>query len=321
MSHREKSDTSSAISEAIRAKRERKVGIAEDIATLEASLLADIEAFDLDAAERQARREESTSSGAGMSDASLVFPEIVPASVPRQPSVKPVVVAEAPALPSLKLDSGSLLGQLRHQADLRQRELNSAVAERTSANEAIDLALKHLFFYLHDFVQQLNIVKPAIPRDYRLLDPYVVNQLAWQEGFADYRTQSQAAGALVELVTFSYRLIGAGLPIVQRDGPAVERFRAMLFDYGLPFTCKEFKNERSYVERAEFQIRSEISVSARWRADFGKGLLILETRNLERLGSAVYTVRPAAIDHALLESFGRLVLGQPNQFRELANRQ
>jgi len=169
-------------------------------------------------------------------------------------------------------------------------------------------------------VQQLNIVKPAIPRDYPLLEQYVLNQVAWQEGFADYRTQSQSAGALVELVIFSYRLIGAGLPVVERDGPMVERFRAMLFDYGLPFSCKEFKNERSYVERAEFHIRSEISVSARWRADFAKGIVLLETRNLERLGSAVYTIRPQDIDHPLLEAFGRLVPGQANQFRELAKR-
>jgi hypothetical protein len=319
MGHPDKSDTSSAISDAIRAKRERKSGLAEDIASLEASLLADIEAFDLDAAERRAQREQNTSSAAGMSDPSLVFPEIAPASVAPRPSSAP---ATAPTVdPVYPAESGSLLDQLRRQAERRQRELHTALAERTSTNEAIDQALKHLFFYLHDFVQQLNIVKPAIPRDYPLLEKYVLSQLAWQEGFADYRTQSQSAGALVELVTFSYRLVGAGLPVIERDGPAVERFRAMIFDFGLPFTCKEFKNERSYVERAEFHIRSELSVSARWRADFANGLLILETRNLERLGSIVYSIAPTAIDQALLEGFGRLVLGQPNRFRDLAKRQ
>lgn len=319
MSQPEKPDTASIISEAIRAKRERRSGIAEELASLEASLLVDIETFDLDAAERQARREENTSGAAGMSDPALVFPEIVPASVPRRPKAAPG--AEPPPQVELKLDdNASLLGQLKQQAEQVQREKHKALAEHTSTNEAIDQALKHLFFYLHDFVQQLNIVKPAIPRDFPLLEQYVLNQLAWQEGFADYRTQSQSAGALVELVIFSYRLTGAGLPVVERDGPGVERFRAMLFDYGLPFDCKEFKNERSYVERAEFHIRSEISVSARWRANFAKGVVLLETRNLERLGSTVYTIRPQGIDHPLLEAFGRLVLGQPNQFRELANR-
>jgi hypothetical protein len=318
MSNTGKSETASAISDAIRAKRERKTGIADDIASLEASLLADIEAFDLDAAERQARREQSTSVGAGMSDPSLVFPEIVPDSAPHQPKEKPVVTPASE--PELKIEGGSLLGQLRQQAEIRQRELHSAVAERTLVNELIDQALKRVFFYLHDFVQQLNIVKPAIPRDYPLLEHYLLNQLSWQEGFADYRTQSQSAGALVELVTFTYRLNGVGLPVIERHGPAIERFRTMLFDYGLPFDCKEFKNQRSYVERAEFLIRSEVSVSARWRADFANGLLILETRNLERLGSAVYSIRPQLVDMPLLEEFGRLVIGQANRFRELVSR-
>ena len=180
--------------------------------------------------------------------------------------------------------------------------------------------MKHLFFYLHDIVQQLNIVKPSIPHEFLVVDRCVLKQLAWQEGFADYRTQSQSAGALIELVTFTYRLVGAGLPIIEREGSGVDRLRAQLFDFGLPFTCKEFKNARSYVERAEFQVSSELSVSARWRADFDNHRVILETRNLERLGSAVFPIAPEAVDQALLEAFGRLVLGQPNQFRELARR-
>ena len=49
-------------------------------------------------------------------------------------------------------------------------------------------------------------------------------------------------------------------------------------------------------------------------------MISLETRNLERLGRALYSVRPQAVDQALLDDFGRLVLGQPNRFRELAKR-
>lgn len=319
MSNPNNPDTSSIIADAIRAKRDRKTTIVDDIASLEASLLADIEAFDLDAAERQARREQGTNTGAGMVDSSLVFPEIVPVAAPHLTTASQT--SGNATLPEPPIEGGGLLGQLRQQAEIRQREMHSAIAERTSGNETIDQALKRVFFYLHDFVQQLNIVKPVIQRDYPLIEQYVVNQLSWLEGFSDYRTQSQSAGALVELVTFTYRLNGAGLPVIERDGPAVERFRALLFDFGLPFDCKEFKNQRSYVERAEFLIRSDISVSARWRADFANGLVILETRNLERLGSAVYTIRPQCIDLPLLEEFGRLAIGQPNRFRELANRQ
>jgi len=319
MTKPEKSDKAFAVSEAIRAKRERKTLLVEDMAAFEASLLADIEAFDLDAAQRRLRGEECVKSGAGMIDAGLVFPDIVPDRMPRKPTAHQPT--EKPVQPELGLDGSHLLGQLRQQAELRRLELHAALADRTSVNEQIDQALKHLFFFLHDFVQQLNIVKPAIPRDFVLLEKYAINQLVWLEGFADYRTQSQSVGALVELVTFTCRLSGNGVPIIEKEGTAIERFRHILFDYGLPFTCKEFKNERSYVERAEFEIGSEISVSARWRADFTRGVLILETRNLERLGSAVFTIHPQFVDYALLDDFGRLLLGQANRFRELARRE
>ena len=322
MSNSEKTGPISVILDAIRAKRERKTGTLKEIAELEASLLADIDAFDLDAAERRARREYLANSGAGMTAPTLVFPEIAPArpatkpAEPQPPKTKPV----APTVDVKPKIGSSLLDQLRHRAEIRQREIHSELAERSSINEAIDQALKHLFFYLHELVQQLNIIKPEIPRDYPLIEQFELNQLNWQEGFADYRTQSQSAGALVELVTFSYHLNGGTTLHIERDGPSVDRFRAMIFDFGLPFTYKEFKNERSYVERAEFDIRSDVSVSARWRADFSKGVISLETRNLERLGSALYSVRPQAVDQALLDDFGRLVLCQPNRFRELAKR-
>ena len=324
MSNSEKTGPLSTILEAIRAKRERKTGTGQDIAELEASLIADIEAFDLDAAERRARREYLANSGAGMTDPTLVFPEIAPARPAAKPAQAKPIEAKAPE-PATKKESApelgsSFLDQLRQRAEVRQREIHSALAERSSINEAIDQALKHLFFYLHELVQQLNIIKPEIPRDYPLIEQFELNDLVWQEGFADYRTQSQSAGALVELVTFSYHLNASNTLHIERDGPSVERFRAMLFDFGLPFTYKEFKNERSYVERAEFEIRSDVSVSARWRADFSKGVIVLETRNLERLGSALYSLRPQVVDQALLDDFGRLILGQPNRFRELAKR-
>lgn len=322
MSNSKKLDQHSIILEAIRAKRERRSVMAEDIAALEASLLADIENFDLDAAERQAQRDSALGSVGGASNPQRGIQNAArtPAEAAPPPTKSIPVEPRPMPIPEAKAADGSLLAQLRQQAEMRQREIHSELAERSSLNESIDQALKNLFFYLHDLVQQLNILKPGIPRDYPLVEHHVLNRLAWQEGFADYRTQTQSAGALVELVSFSYRLSGGNALTIERDGPAVERFRAMLFDFGLPFSCKEFKNERRYVERCEFEIRNDISVTARWRADFGKGLIILETRNLERLGGAFYTVQPRALDQALLEDFARLVLGQPNHFRELAKR-
>ena len=324
MSQSEKPAESSKILDAIRAKRERRSSLVGDIADLEAALIADIETFDLNEAERLARREQLANMVGGMSDASLAFPKIVPAGTVRHLDRRQGAVQgddDGGQNPQRILEGSSLLGQLRHQAAVRQGELHTELAERTASNNALDQALRYMFFYLHDLVQQLNIVKPAIPRDYTAAGDAVFKYLVWQEGFADYRTQSQAAGAMGELVTLSYQLASPLAFTVERDGPAVERLRAALFDYGLQFSCKEFKNERSYVERAEFQIGGQIGVSARWKADFANGTLTLESRNLERFGSVVHAmIRPESVDQALLDEFGRLLLALPNRFRELARR-
>lgn len=320
MSKQDTPDSSSVILRAIQAKRDRSTERTTDIAAFESALLADIETFDLDAAAKLASQDHAKASSAGLSDPTLVFPEISPNRVSASP-VSSKAGHTPVDLATLKVENrGGLLGQLRQQADVRQRELHSAMAQRTSSNVAIDQALNYLFFYLHDFVQQLNIVKPEVSREYVLLEALTLKQLSWQEGFSDYRKQSQSDGALIELVTFSYSLSGPGTIIVEREGLAIERFRTQLFDFGLQFTCKEFRNQRRFVERAEFEIQPQLSVNARWKADFDKGVLILETRNLERLGSAIFTISPLYLDDALLDEFGRMILGQPNRFRELAKR-
>lgn len=318
MSQTKKGETAHAIGEALRARQQPRGQadnrIADEIAALEASLLADIESFDIDAALRAA---ETPAAAVAAPAPANNFPEIVPASPIRRPqAASPGPVASA--APELQLDDSGLLGQLRRQAAQRQREEQDAQVERAANSEAIDKALKRCFFFLHDLVQQLNIVKPAIPRQFPLTEAQALNNLSWQEGFADYRSQSQSAGALVELVSFTCQLSGPGDLVVEReDGVAVERFRSQLFDCGLPFTVREFKNARHYVERAEFRIRPQLSVNVRWRADFDSGRVVIETRNFERLGNALLSIAPDRIDQALLDEFGRLLLAQPNRFREL----
>lgn len=320
MNKLDKKETSNTILEAIRAKRDNRTSNADEIARIEESLIADIEAFDLDAAERNARRDNITHSATGKANPGISFPKILPAGEAFHQKKKSATQAASNATSVNAQPATSLLDQLRQQASSRQREINSAAIERTVINEAIDNALQQLFSFLHELVQQLNIVKPEIPRRYLLIDRHEIGEMNWQDGFADYRTQPQSAGAMVELVTFTYQLSAPEIISIGRDALVVERFRTLLFDYGLQSSCKEIRNERRYIERAEFSVKSQLSVSARWRADFSQGRIILETRNLERLGNINYIVRPEQIDQGFLDEFGRMVLGHPNRFRDLVQR-
>lgn len=324
MSHPDKKEASSAILQAIRAKSESKTTTIQEIAQLEEALLADIEAFDLDTAEKNAHLEHL--SHISRSNYNLAFPEIVPVNLektlaqkPRHEQVGGPVSASKPPPPEISMGT-SLLAQLRDQAAKRQLEQLSADVVRNTSNEAIDQSLRQIFSYLHELVLQLNIVKPEIQRAYPLTNHHELNQFNWQEGFADYRNQSQSAGALVELTSLTYQLKAPNPVFITCNELLVERFRTKLFDYGLQFACKEFRNERHHVERAEFEIKTQLNVSARWRADFAHGKIILETRNLERLGAMNYQLSPEQVTPHLLDEFGRMVLGHGNQFRALLRR-
>lgn len=297
----------------------KRSNIADDIAALEASLHFDIEAFDLELAEasRKPSPIRSFTPPAAPQPGLVTSPKPVPTS-PATPVASPTPGTAAPA--ATTATGSSLLESLRQQAETRQREESQAQARRTETLTAIDEGLKRVFSYLHDLSEQLNILKPAIGRDYSILENFILNNLVWHEGFSDYRSQSQSAKSMIEQVSLSCQLKGSKPLVIMRDGLNIERTRNMLFDYGLNFSCEEFKNERRVVDKAEFTIRPELTISARWLADYDKGEVVLETRNLDRLGTVRFNILPERITQSLLDAFGHMLLGQPNNFRELLRR-
>lgn len=340
-------------------RRAEASNVADDIAALEASLQIDFEAFDQEFAELSRKQTPNKSLFDKLNAPSPVsapapaspFPALnaaseagsasPPASVAatpkgietdtgqRMPTRAPVIpnrpaattseTSQAAPLPDIS--NGSLLDILRQQAASKQQEAAQESAKRGAYTEQISKSLKQVLSYLHDLSQQLNIIKPPVARTYVIQEPVTMSDLVWHEGFADSRSQSDATNAPTETVLFSYQLRGKKTLMFSRDGHNYERMRTQLFDFGLAFTCEEIRNARRLVERADFVVRNEVNVSLRWQGDFDKGEIILETRNLERLGTMRYTLRPQAIDHPLLEAFGRLLMGQPNNFRELMRRQ
>lgn len=135
MSTENKTAGANRILDAIRAKRDKRTGKVADIEALEASLIADIDSFDLNAAERQALREQQLASQhRGVADGLPEFPEILPdGTVRKGGQAKTKSVAER-STRQVAGQSSNLLDQLRHQAQLRQNELHS---ESASARPAI----------------------------------------------------------------------------------------------------------------------------------------------------------------------------------------
>lgn len=309
---------SEAIAEAIRAKRDGYQRQDRDWGALADELLHEIESFDIDVVEQEIESRAAPQPLAPAEPA-RVYPDIVAEGVRHHvPQAKRF--PEPSQSKERAFGGSSFLGNLRAQALERQRQLHQELAARTAASETIDSGLRQVFSYLHELVQQLNILRPPVAHSYSVLDQAMLEGLSWQEGFVDFRTQSQAAGAFLELVTFSYQLAAPRKLTVSREGPAIERFRQALFDYGLRFQCNEVRNQRRHLLRGDFEINAELSVNVRWRAEYARGLVIIETRNLERLGSFSYAVAPENIGQELLDEFGRLLLGEASRFREFCRR-
>lgn len=314
------------IAQAIRAKRERRSShaIQAELEAMEAALLADINSFDLDAAARQVQAEEQKIQATGLiTETGLAFPDILVGGATRLEAPKaaqPRPQAQD-AVPELHLETGGgLLDQLRHQAEICQNHRESQHHQQSMLESRMDKALHQVFAYLHELVQQLNVIKPAIPRSYPVAGSQELQGLVWQQGFADYRSRPQSAGATMESVSFSYRLVGQKGLVMERDGTVAEKFRQSLFDLNLNVKVEEFRNERRYLERARFTVQPEVKVNVRWEADLASGTLVVLARNLERLGSVRYSMSPEAVNQALLDEFGRMVLGQAHQFPRLLSR-
>lgn len=308
----------SLIAAAIREKREGRTTLAADLEALEAALIADIEAFDQRAISLAPETPTAEQLAAAQARNLQLFPDIVAEGaarpLPKKPTAPPPAAGDdTSAAPAPGI---GLLQQLRQQAQARQDDDAARQRELTAISKQLDDCLRRIFSYCHELVQQLNILKPMVERHYSLLGQIDFSGLQWQEGFVDYRTRPHSAGAAYEVVTVTSTLLAPRKLTIERDAISAESFRKTLFDNGVAFTCEEVRNARRMVEKAIFSITADVKVNVRWRADPERGLVVLESRNLERFGSRDYLLAPESVTPAMLDHFGRLLLGQANQFRD-----
>lgn len=251
---------------------------------------------------------------------SMAFPELQAKSSAEPRASQPRHLPPGP-IASAGGGADSLLGALRQQAlSHQEREANSGNS-RELLSRRVDRALRQAFSYLNELVELLNQLKPEIPKDYILATDDVFSGMSWQEGFCDYRSEETHGGTLMKGLSFSYQLAAPKQLRVVRDDSQIDKFRALLFENKLSFDCEEFRNERRYVEKAEFNIPVEIKINTDWQADFSKGVIIINASNLGRFGLSEYILKPESIDEPLLEQFSNMVLGRPNRFPSLVRAQ
>ena len=217
--------------------------------------------------------------------------------------------------------TSSLLANLKQQALAKQQSENQKSAQQDEVLQRIHKALGMTYQYLNDLVQQLNILKPPYAKVYSFFGVADFDDLAWQEGRADFRMQEGASeNRLYDQVTLRYRLAGQKQFRIVKENPALEKLRKALFDYNIAFTADEVKNERGHIEKATFTFPCEIKAGLMLSGNYETGKLLLRTRHIERFGIMEYELLPEAINQEALDQIAQLILGQNNRVNQLFQR-
>lgn len=217
--------------------------------------------------------------------------------------------------------TGSLLDRLRQQAQRVQRSASKRDADEEMRALRLSASLDAGFRYLNDLIRQLNIIKPAVPKEFVFAGNIAFAGLSWVEGAADCRMLPTATeDRLYEILTVRYRLSAPRQLQVERDALGVEPLRKLLHDANIAFRLEERKNKRSQVESGLFTIPCEIKAGFLIKADYEANDLVLRTRNIDRFGMMEFRLQAGDLTQATLDELAQLMIGQESQFLKLFRR-
>jgi hypothetical protein len=257
----------------------------------------------------------------------LAFPDLnKPAAAAAQssqlprPAVSPAPTLEAPS--SLGGSSAdSLLARLKQQAQSLQQGADERGAQLNAQAQKLSASLGGAFHYLDDLIKQLNIIKPAIPKEFIFPGNIVFAGMNWVEGAADFRMVPSASDdRRFESLTARFRLASPQQLTVERDALGVESLRKTLHDHNIVFKMEEKQNARNQVERARFTFPCEIRAGFLIKADYEAGNLILRTRNVERFGMMEFKLQPDDLNQETLDELTKLFLGEKSRFLTMYRR-
>lgn len=211
--------------------------------------------------------------------------------------------------------AGSLLDRLRQQAQTVQGTNSGRAADEELRAFRLSASLGAAFRYLDDLIKQLNIIKPAVPKEFALAGNIVFSGMGWVEGAADARMLPTATeDRLYETLTARFRLAAPRQLEAERDVLGVEALRKLLHDANIVFRIEERKNQRSQVESALFSFPCEVKAGFLIRADYAANDFVLRTRNIDRFGMMEFRLQADDLTQATLDDLVQLMLGQESQF-------
>ena len=216
-------------------------------------------------------------------------------------------------------------------ADELERHAAAARAARRVVQEqaeAVHRRMQQAAHYFSEFATQMNVIAPRARQTMELPGLMRFPDLVIRDLFLEERARSPSdlgatlAGAIVapyEYVLLSFHYAGPQRHRIERVlAPEIERLEEQLTQHRVRYELNYVRNARAQVERAIFDIESDISAGVKFIPDYERGRVRIALRNIDRLSTWDVAVTITALTQPLYEELARCVLGQPNEFRRLA---
>lgn len=219
-----------------------------------------------------------------------------------------------------------LLDDLRKEAEeLKRKQLEETQNKIQSLNQNFVLVqgkLAQVYRFLHELVNQLNVVQLPVTRSYYIGSFGQVDGMRQTDYAVATKNFTLDNRDFIKEIHLRYKCVtDRELKVTKESEAAVEQFRDYLWRNNLKFDCHEIRHPRGYLEKGEFTLSSAILVSFVVSADFDQAKIRIASRNFELLGISEFVYDAEEIDDALLDEFGKALLGKPNAFRTLGKAQ
>ncbi len=219
-----------------------------------------------------------------------------------------------------------LLDDLKKEAEeLKRKQLEETQNKIQSLNQNFVLVqgkLAQIYRFLHELVNQLNVVQLPVVRSYYIGSFGQVDGMSQTDYAVATKNVTLDNRDFIKEILLRFKCVtDKKLQVTKESEAAVEQFRDYLWRNNLKFDCHEIRNPRGYVERGDFTLSSTLLVSFQISADFDQAKIKIASRNFELLGVSEFVYDAEEIDETLLDEFGKALLGKPNVFRTLGRAQ
>lgn len=193
--------------------------------------------------------------------------------------------------------------------------------DRLARNQRLHETLGSLYKFFSTFAQQVNKMEPAISRSYRFGRQRAYANLTCRNAFADTRKQDISETALLDYALFDVRLWAPKPVVITWPWDQVEELKGQLQKLKLrALTDLESSGKRPKQEWMEVTLAPDFLQQLKFKSNYDKGCIEVQTLNLEALGVVVFNLELGDVTQGLMDDIGLFILGRTEKLPEALRR-